>query len=73
MEFGTFKLTGATDSSGHDYVENDQTFYPNYPGGMVTLRTDVSIQKSEGYRGRLTLKGKNSHDDVTTINIDFAP
>ena len=73
LAFGKFYLKNATDSSGHYYVENDQTFYPDPSGGIVTLRTDVSKQIREGYEGRLTLKGKNSHDDVTTINIDFAP
>ena len=73
LAFGKFDLKNATDSSGHYYVENDQTFYPDPSGGIVTLRTDVSKQIREGYGGRLTLKGKNSHDDVTTIDIDFAP
>lgn len=73
LAFGKFDLTNATGSSGHYYVENDQTFYPDPSGGRVTLRTDVSKQRSGVYRGRLTLEGKNSHVDVTTINIDFAP
>lgn len=77
LEINMFYLTNATDSSGNNYVENKQTFYPTYPGGMVTLLTDVSKQISEASystcEGNLTLEGKNSYGDITTITISFAP
>jgi hypothetical protein len=74
LGFTTFNLTDATDSSGHTYVGNNQTFYPFYEGGMVTLVTDVTEQKGDSsIQGTLTLKGKNSSGDITTNNIDFAP
>jgi hypothetical protein len=77
LEFVMFHLTDAIDLSGHYYVENNQTFYPNYSGGMVTLLTDVTKQISEASQsscqGSLRLEGKNSYGDITTIEIYFTP
>ena len=74
LGFTSFNLTDATDSSGHTYVGNNQTFYPFYEGGMVTLVTDVTEQRGDSsIRGTLTLKGKNSSGDITTNEIHFAP
>jgi hypothetical protein len=74
LGFTSFNLTNAIDEDGNKFVGNNQTFYPVSPGAIVTLATNVSVQRGDSsIQGTLTLKGKNSSGDITTNEIHFAP
>ena len=73
---GSFNLAGASDGSGHYYIENDNYIVPSSSQITFSLTTDVSRQiydPENDYSGYLHLTGYDANDNSVSIEIYFAP